>query len=97
VVDLIEEAVRLQAFLDGHASRFCFIGGVAVQNWGEPRLTRDIDVSLLTGFGGEERWVDLTFRSQRCLTRNVQSNAHTWWRSFPANGFGSALPRICSS
>jgi hypothetical protein len=32
---------------------------VAVQCWGEPRLTRDIDVSLLTGFGGEPRPVDL--------------------------------------
>jgi hypothetical protein len=59
VVDLIDEAFRLQTFLDSHGRRFCFIGGVAVQNWGEPRLTRDIDISLLTGFGDEERTVDL--------------------------------------
>jgi hypothetical protein len=59
VVDLIEEAFRLQTFLEHRQCRFCFIGGVAVQNWGEPRLTRDIDISLLTGFGGEERHVDL--------------------------------------
>jgi hypothetical protein len=36
------------------------IGGLAVQRWGEPRLTRDIDISLLAGFGGEEGYVDLT-------------------------------------
>jgi len=59
VVDLIEEAFRLQAFLEVHQCRFCFIGGVAVQSWGEPRLTRDIDVSLLTGLGDEQRHVDL--------------------------------------
>ena len=59
VVDLIDEAFGLQAFLDRHGCRFCFIGGLAVQSWGEPRLTLDIDVSLLTGFGGEERAVDL--------------------------------------
>ena len=59
MVDLIDEAFRLQTFLENHQRRFCFIGGIAVQNWGEPRLTRDIDISLLAGFGGEEREVDL--------------------------------------
>lgn len=38
--------------------RFCIIGGLAVQRWGEPRLTRDVDVTLLTGFGGEPAFVD---------------------------------------
>jgi len=28
-----------------------------VQRWGEPRLTVDIDISLLTGFGNEEQFV----------------------------------------
>jgi hypothetical protein len=59
VVDLIEEAVRLQTFLDSQALRFCFIGGIAVQWWGEPRLTRDLDISLLTGFGNEAPRIDL--------------------------------------
>ncbi len=59
MVDLIGEAVRLQDFLDSHGLRFCVIGGIAVQWWGEPRLTRDIDISLLTGFGAEAAPVDL--------------------------------------
>ena len=33
--------------------RFCLIGGIAVLRWGEPRLTRDVDVTIVTGFGGE--------------------------------------------
>ena len=37
--------------------RFCFIGGLAVQRWGEPRETVDVDLTLLTGFGGEDRFV----------------------------------------
>jgi len=41
-----------------HGWRFCFIGGLAVQRWGEPRLTQDVDLTLLTGFGGEETFVD---------------------------------------
>ena len=58
MVDLIGEAVRLEAFLQSRGWRFCFIGGLAVQHWGEPRLTRDLDVSLLTGFGGERAYVE---------------------------------------
>jgi predicted nucleotidyltransferase len=54
VIALIEQAVELQAFLNDRGWRFCFIGGLAVIRWGEPRLTRDIDVSLFTGFGVEE-------------------------------------------
>lgn len=34
------------------------IGGVAVQRWGDPRQTRDVDLTLLTGLGGEEAFVD---------------------------------------
>lgn len=63
MVDLIDEALLLQTFLQDHKCRFCFIGGIAVQNWGEPRLTRDIDISLLTGFGAEEPIIDLVLGS----------------------------------
>jgi hypothetical protein len=59
VVDLIEEAFRLQTFLENQQCQFCFIGGIAVQHWGEPRLTRDIDISFFTGFGSEAHFVDL--------------------------------------
>ena len=34
------------------------IGGIAVQRWGQPRLTRDADVTLFTDFGNEETFVD---------------------------------------
>lgn len=34
------------------------IGGLAVQHWGEPRFTRDVDITLLTGFGREEEFVE---------------------------------------
>lgn len=58
MVDLVVEAVRLEAFLERRGWRYCFIGGLAVLHWGEPRLTRDLDLSLLTGFGGEAAYVD---------------------------------------
>jgi hypothetical protein len=60
--DLFVIACRLQVFLDKRKWRSCVIGGLAVQRWGEPRLTTDVDLTLLTGFGDEERYVDEILR-----------------------------------
>ena len=43
--------------------RFCFIGGIALQHWGEPRVTRDLDLAVFTGFGGEAPIVDALLAS----------------------------------
>jgi hypothetical protein len=51
-------ALELQAFCRTEGWHFCFIGAIAVQRWGEPRLTQDVDLNLLTGFGDEPRFVD---------------------------------------
>jgi hypothetical protein len=44
---VLAAAEEIQGFLQKHNWRFCIIGGVAIQRWGEPRMTRDVD--LLTG------------------------------------------------
>jgi hypothetical protein len=56
--ELTSLALELQAFCEARKWRFCLIGGLAVQHWGEPRFTRDVDMTLLTGFGNEEPFVD---------------------------------------
>jgi hypothetical protein len=55
---LFAAALELERFFDARQWRFCFIGGLAVQRWGEPRLTLDVDCTLLTGLGHEARYVD---------------------------------------
>jgi len=50
---LLEAAAEIQGFLHDAEERFCFIGGVALQRWGEPRFTRDVDVTLLCPYGAE--------------------------------------------
>lgn len=55
---LFAGAEEIQQFLGEAGWRFCFIGGLAVQRWGQPRLTRDVDLTLLTGFGHEAGFVD---------------------------------------
>ena len=56
--ELLLAAGTVQQFLLQQGWRFCFIGGVAVQRWGNPRFTHDLDLTLLTGFGREETFVD---------------------------------------
>ena len=55
---VLAAAGEVQRFCQSQGWRFCFIGGVALQRWGEPRLTQDVDLTLLTGFGNEEQFVD---------------------------------------
>ena len=59
---LFRAAVDVQRFCDSQGWQFCFIGALAVIRWGEPRLTRDVDLTLLTGFSGEERYIDALLR-----------------------------------
>jgi hypothetical protein len=58
VEELLFAAVRVQSLLLERGWRFCFIGGIAIQRWGNPRFTRDIDLTLLTGFGEEEGFIE---------------------------------------
>ena len=50
---LLQAGARVQQLFERHGWKFCFIGGVANFRWGTPRLTNDLDLTLLTGFGGE--------------------------------------------
>ena len=56
---VLEAARELQVFLESQGADFCFIGGLAIQRWGEPRFTNDTDASLLTRFVDDEKWIDL--------------------------------------
>jgi hypothetical protein len=57
VITLLEAGARLQRTLEAQQWQFCFIGGVANFRWGTPRLTTDLDLTLLTGFGREAEFV----------------------------------------
>ena len=59
---VLAAAGEVQRFCLEAQWQFCFIGGVAVQRWGEPRLTQDVDLTILAGFGHEERFTDALLR-----------------------------------
>jgi hypothetical protein len=59
VNEVIQAAAELQAVCQSQGWQFCFIGGLALQRWGEPRETTDADLSLLAGFGNEEPFIQI--------------------------------------
>jgi hypothetical protein len=70
---IFSAALEIQEFCHDRGWRFCIIGAVAVQRWGEPRLTQDADLTLLTGFGSEEPFVDTllaSFKGRRADARD---------------------------
>jgi Nucleotidyl transferase AbiEii toxin, Type IV TA system len=54
---VISAAAELQTFCERQGWRFCFIGGVALQRWSEPRETVDVDLTVITGFGAEDTFI----------------------------------------
>ena len=53
---------------------FCFIGGLAAIRWGEMRMTQDIDLCLLCGFGKERLYINTLLE----LFTSRISNAHSF-------------------
>ena len=59
---LLLAGASVQARLDAHGWPSCFIGGIANFRWGTPRLTNDLDLTVLTGFGGEAAVIEVLLR-----------------------------------
>src|SRR3954463_15966491 len=55
---IISAAAELQTFCDHQGWSFCFIGGVGLQRWSEPRATVDVDLTVITGLGREARLLE---------------------------------------
>lgn len=56
--ELVLAAAELQGFCVARGWEFCFIGGLAVQQWSELRATMDVDMTLLTGFAQVREFID---------------------------------------
>ncbi|HSA32661.1 MAG TPA: nucleotidyl transferase AbiEii/AbiGii toxin family protein [bacterium] len=55
---LFAAAADICKFFDSKGWNYCVIGGLALQRWGEPRTTLDVDLTLLTQFGNEQKYID---------------------------------------
>lgn len=56
---LVAAALELQRCLQHAAIPACIIGGLAVQRWGEPRATQDVDITVLAPPGDEAGAMDV--------------------------------------
>lgn len=54
---LFQAGLEFQNTFNAQKWSFCYIGGLAVIRWGELRMTQDIDLCLLCGFGNEEPYL----------------------------------------
>lgn len=72
---ILEAAVEVERIVRTARFPFCFIGGIAVQRWGQPRMTADIDLTVITGFGDEERYVDVLLAALRGRLADTRSFA----------------------
>lgn len=54
---LLIAAGEICEVLSENGWQFCIIGGLAVQRWGEPRTTLDVDITLLVEYGKEEAYI----------------------------------------
>jgi hypothetical protein len=72
---VFQAAQQVQDFFDENDWEFCFIGGVALQRWAKPRLTNDVDLTLLTGFGSEEIFIDKILQKFRSRLENPKEFA----------------------
>lgn len=68
-------AAEALAALDAIGRPACVIGGLAVQRWGEPRMTQDADLTVLTPFGTEEAIVDALLRGFAARTLTARQHA----------------------
>ena len=73
--DVIQAAAEVQNICESQGWQFCFIGGVAVQRWGEPRQTVNVDLTLFAGFGREQLFSDTLLRHLESRISNASEFA----------------------
>ena len=68
--NLFQSIEAIQVRLEENEIRSAAIGGVAVAIWGEPRVTKDVDLKVLLGRDEAERLVQLLGDDLRPLQPN---------------------------
>ncbi len=69
--DLLDAAREVDAFCRQQSWRHCIIGGMALLRWGEQRMTKDVDLTLLTGFGEEEKYIAVLLANFEPMVANA--------------------------
>jgi hypothetical protein len=63
MIKVLRTARKLQEVCEKTGRPFCFIGGLAVQRWGELRMTIDADALIYTGFADEDPVIEFLLKN----------------------------------
>lgn len=75
MTELFAAAREVFEWLGKHGVRGCLIGGLAVQRWGEPRLTRDVDLTVVATIGSEQHVIDVFLEKFRARLEDARAFA----------------------
>ena len=64
-MEVLKAAIHVAKWLEEQSIRHFFIGGIALQYWGEPRLTRDVEVTVLVAPEDFEGFLDKAIKAFR--------------------------------
>lgn len=73
--DLFRAALTVQRDLHAQGFEFCFIGGLALQRWGEVRHTDDIDLTIRCDLGDELKALEKLLKILRPRTDRLEEVA----------------------
>lgn len=77
---IFEVAAEVADFLDEQGVAYAFLGGLVVQHWGEPRLTKDVDVVVVVSSERERAFLHAAVGRFRPRLENAVDFAtrHRW-------------------
>jgi hypothetical protein len=73
MMNLFASVTQLQALLDSHGIGSIVIGGIAVAAWGEPRLTRDVDLKVLSGRNEASTLIEILLPKYQILSEQPEA------------------------
>ncbi|MGB9773568.1 MAG: nucleotidyl transferase AbiEii/AbiGii toxin family protein [Bacteroidota bacterium] len=62
-MNILKAAHEIAHFLENENIPYFIIGGLALQHWGEPRLTRDVDITVLVAPERFDAFVDAVLKN----------------------------------
>jgi predicted nucleotidyltransferase len=76
-MSVLDTAVEIASFLDEQGVPYAVIGGLAVQYWGEPRTTMDVDIVVLVSPDRTQAFLEAAVRRFTARLQDAVSFAQT--------------------
>ncbi|MFQ5639941.1 MAG: nucleotidyltransferase [bacterium] len=75
MVRVFEAAWEFHLFFTAYKIPYVIIGGIAAQHWGHPRLTRDVDMTIIIPLDQTDYYIDLLISAFQSRVHDVKQKA----------------------